>query len=197
MGQLPGRSWRSMPERADRQRRGGRKRDADHHQRGDYALADGPHAITARQTEVGKQPSPLSPPLTITIDTAGPVAEILAVAPNPRNTPVEAVDILLSEEVFGVAAGSFSLAIDGGGNLLSGEEPITSPDQQRYTLGGLSPMTQRRALPAGAHRGRPDQGPGRQSPCRRRERRVDSVAGATPARRGRCDHVHDRAPPTR
>jgi glutamine cyclotransferase len=111
--------------------------------RGDYALADGPHAITARQTEVGKQPSPLSPPLTITIDTAGPVAEILAVAPNPRNTPVEAVDILLSEKVFGVAAGSFSLAIDGGGNLLSGEEPITSPDQQRYTLGGLSPMTQR------------------------------------------------------
>ena len=60
--------------------------------------ADSPHAITARQTEVGKRPSPLSPPLTITIDTAGPVAEILAVAPSPRNTPVEAVDILLSEK---------------------------------------------------------------------------------------------------
>lgn len=110
--------------------------------RGDHALADGPHAITARQTEVGRQPSPLSPPLTITIDTAGPVAEILAVVPNPRNTPVEAVDILLSEEVFGVAADSFRLTLDGGDNRLVGDEPITSLDQQRYTLGGLSQITE-------------------------------------------------------
>ncbi len=41
MGQLPGGRGGLCRKRADRQRRGGRKRDADHHQRAS-ALADGP-----------------------------------------------------------------------------------------------------------------------------------------------------------
>ncbi len=126
----------------DRQRHDGRKRDADHHARrlrGCGRLRDHRKADGSGQAAVAAVAA------ADNHDRYGRPRGGVAVA-QPAEHAGRGGGHPAGEKVFGVAAGSFSLAIDGGGNLLSGEEPITSPGQQRYTLGGLSPMTQRHEL---------------------------------------------------
>jgi subtilisin-like proprotein convertase family protein len=111
------------------------------------ALIDGGHSITARQTEPSKPESPASPVLAITVDATAPTASIVAVSPNPRATGVSAITINFDEPVSGLALADLALSRDGGGNLLSGSQSVTSGDGLSWSLADLTTLTS----PAGAY----------------------------------------------
>jgi hypothetical protein len=105
------------------------------------ALADGLHKITTTATDLAGNLSPASPGLLITIDTAAPTVDIVDVSPDPRNTPVNQIGILFNEAVAGLSLGAFQLTRDGGANLFTGLETISSSDALHWTLGNLAPAT--------------------------------------------------------
>ncbi len=61
---------------------------------GEHVLTDGPHSITARQTEPGNPESPDSPALSITIDATRPVAPGVALA---HDTGVSSTDMITKD----------------------------------------------------------------------------------------------------
>lgn len=76
-------------------------------------------------------------------DSTPPTAQIVGVSPTPRNSDVSAITVLFSEPVSGLDASKFTLKRDGGANLLTGSEPVTSNDGGRtWTMGGLSFLTE-------------------------------------------------------
>ena len=76
-----------------------------------------------------------------TNNLSGPTPDIIDVTPDPRNSAVEQIQIVFSEAVTGFDLGDLSLVRDGGGNLLTGTETLTSPDDVTWTLGGLGGLT--------------------------------------------------------
>ena len=74
-------------------------------------------------------------------DTVIPTADILDVDPDPRDSAVDQIEIVFSEAVTGLDIADLSLARDGGGNLLTGDEPLTTTDHVTWTLAGLSTLT--------------------------------------------------------
>jgi hypothetical protein len=106
-----------------------------------FTLADGAQSITARQTEPGKAQSNASPAIGITIDTTAPVASIVAVSPDPRTTPVSSIALQFSEVVSGLNLATLSLTRDGGANLLSGSQTVSTLDSVNWTLANLSSIT--------------------------------------------------------
>ncbi|REK08461.1 MAG: hypothetical protein DWQ37_20300 [Planctomycetota bacterium] len=105
------------------------------------ALADGAHNITATQTESGLAPSSSSPALSITVDATAPVSSIVAVAPDPRTTPVDAITINFNEAVSGLDLSGLTLTRDGGSNLLTLAQSIAPINSQTWTLGNLTSLT--------------------------------------------------------
>ncbi|MDP6636269.1 MAG: lamin tail domain-containing protein [Phycisphaerae bacterium] len=75
------------------------------------------------------------------IDTTAPTADIIDVDPDPRGMPVSQIDIVFSEAVTGLDITDLSLTRDGGGELLTGFESLTSGDGVTWTLSGLQPLT--------------------------------------------------------
>jgi len=108
---------------------------------GAYDLADGQNAVTARQTQTGKLESPSSASLTITVDTAAPTADVADVSPDPRQDSVSYITITFSEAVSGFNLADLALARDGGSNLLTGSQSLSSSDNITWTLTGLSGIT--------------------------------------------------------
>jgi len=108
---------------------------------GSLALSDGSHSITARQTQPGKPQSSHSPAVSVTIDTAAPVATIGTVSPDPRPAGVGSMSIGFSEVVSGVTLGNLTLRRDGGANLLGGGQSLSTIDNVNWTLGNLLPPT--------------------------------------------------------
>ncbi|GEM_PF-3140638 len=74
-------------------------------------------------------------------DTAVPTVDILDVAPDPRNLPVALISIVFSEPVVGFDTTDLTLTRDGGPDLLTGSEPLTTADDVTWTLGALSSLT--------------------------------------------------------
>ena len=74
-------------------------------------------------------------------DMQAPLADVVDVAPDPRNNAVAEVQIVFSEPVTGLDAGDLILTRDGGGNLLTGDEPLETTDNVTWTLGGLAGLT--------------------------------------------------------
>lgn len=74
-------------------------------------------------------------------DTTPPTVDIVDVTPDPRMTPIEQVSITFSEEVTGFDLLDLTLTRDGGPNLLTGAEPLTTPNNQHWTLAGLGGLT--------------------------------------------------------
>ncbi len=105
------------------------------------ALADGIHDITATQTPDGQSPSASSNALAIQVDTAPPTQMITSVTPNPRTSPVSQMTIVFSEPVFGLSLTDLTLALNGGGNLLTGSQTLTTSDHITWTLGNLNSIT--------------------------------------------------------
>ncbi|MEE8451835.1 MAG: LamG-like jellyroll fold domain-containing protein, partial [Thermoguttaceae bacterium] len=76
------------------------------------------------------------------VDTEAPTADIVDVDPDPRATPVDSIDIVLSEPgVTGLDLNDLSLTRGGGGNLLTGAESLTAIDAVTWRLGDLSMLT--------------------------------------------------------
>jgi hypothetical protein len=108
-------------------------------------LADGAHAITARQAEAIKAVSNASAPsLSITVDTVAPVtADVIDVALDPRQAPVPSAGVTFSQSV----TGSFdftniTLTRDGVNVPLSASNNPTSSDGGvTWTIPNLSSLT--------------------------------------------------------
>ena len=117
---------------------------------------------------------------TWTTDAQPPTVDIVDVAPDPRNSAVGQLTIVFSEPISGLDLGDLSLTRNGGGNLLTGSQSLTSANNVTWTLGGLSGLTAWSGIHADADRRRLGH-------CRRRRQ----SAG------GECvGHVDHRRAPT-
>ena len=88
--------------------------------------------------------------LRITTSSVGMTADIIDVAPDPRDTPVDSIAINFSEKVGGFTLADLVLQRDDGANLLtgSGATLVTSDGGMTWTLGSLASLTG----PVGAYR---------------------------------------------
>src|SRR5262249_21036769 len=68
-------------------------------------------------------------------------ADILDVTPDPRGTPVSQISIVFSDPVTGFDLGDLRLTRDGGSNLLTGAETLSSTDGVAWTLSGIAGLT--------------------------------------------------------
>lgn len=78
---------------------------------------------------------------TWTTDATVPTATVTPVTADPRTLPVESVQVVFSEAVTGVSAGAFSLSLNGGANLLTGGQSVTTSDNITWTLHGLTAVS--------------------------------------------------------
>ncbi|MDQ5846908.1 MAG: Ig-like domain-containing protein [Acidobacteriota bacterium] len=76
-----------------------------------------------------------------TMDAAAPTVDITDVTPDPRNTSVSSISIVFSEAVSGFDLADLTLTRDGGANLLTGAQTLTTGDNITFTLGNLSGLT--------------------------------------------------------
>jgi ELWxxDGT repeat protein len=107
-------------------------------------VADGVRSIAARQTEPGSSESASSEDLSVTIETAGPTADIVDVTPDPRTASVLTITINFSRPVSGLDVTDFTLTRDGGPNLLTNQTVTQSPfitDNTSFRLNSLSSLT--------------------------------------------------------
>ncbi|QDU19695.1 Calx-beta domain-containing protein [Urbifossiella limnaea] len=74
-------------------------------------------------------------------DTSPPTADVTDVTPDPRATAVPSVTIVFAEAVTGFDLADLSLTRDGGANLLTGSQTLTTSDTVTWTLGNLSGLT--------------------------------------------------------
>ncbi len=79
---------------------------------------------------------------TITIvESDSPLSAAISPAASPRNTPVDSMTITFSAPVSGFSLANLQLSQDGGPNLLSGAQTLTSADNMTWTLGNLTGLT--------------------------------------------------------
>jgi hypothetical protein len=69
------------------------------------------------------------------------VVDIADVAPDPRETTVDEISIVFSRPVQGFGIDDLELTVNGGPNLLSGAQTLTTDNDMAWTLGGLSAIT--------------------------------------------------------
>jgi hypothetical protein len=74
-------------------------------------------------------------------DDHRPTVAITPLSPPFRDTPVASMDIRFTEPVFGFEVSDLSLTRDGGANLLTAAQSLTTADSITWTLGGLSGLT--------------------------------------------------------
>jgi len=111
---------------------------------GTYALTDGSHLITARQTAPGQSPSAVSPALTIVIDTTPPRVTAVGQGASPfEASPVGSVDFSLSEPIdrSSLSVSSLSLTRDGQKVPLTSAVSVTPLSATTYQIQGLAPFT--------------------------------------------------------
>lgn len=75
------------------------------------------------------------------LDVVAPTLAIGAVSPDPRTTGVDSITFTFSEAVQGFTLADLVLSRDGGPNLLTGAQSLTSSDMTAWTLAGLSGIT--------------------------------------------------------
>lgn len=75
------------------------------------------------------------------VDTTAPTVQIVAVAPDPRDTAVASVVVQFSEQVTGFSISDLVLTRDGGANLLTASQTLDTVDGIVYTLSGLTSLT--------------------------------------------------------
>ncbi len=104
---------------------------------GTYTLAV---AAGAAVTDIAGNALPIEASAQWLLDLTLPTADFAAVT-DPRSVALAQIDVTLSEPVTGVDVNDFSLTRDGGGELLSGDETVTTGDNVTWTLSGLTPVT--------------------------------------------------------
>jgi hypothetical protein len=76
------------------------------------------------------------------VDVTAPVADVIDVSPDPHDqTGVDSVEIIFSEWVSGFDILDLRLTRDGGANLLTGAQTLTTEDGVTWTLGNLRDLT--------------------------------------------------------
>ena len=86
-------------------------------------------------------------PGRLNLDLAGPVPDVVDITPDPRTSPVSEIRIVFDEPVRGLDLADLSLTREGGANLLTGSETLTTIDNITWTLGNLAALT----APAGSY----------------------------------------------
>lgn len=108
---------------------------------------DGVYVLTLKSTGTGIADlagNPLAGGATDAwlVDATRPTATIVAITPDPRSTPVESVTINFSEPVTGFDLADLRLTQDGGANLLTAAQTLTTPDGgATWRLGNLADLT--------------------------------------------------------
>lgn len=74
-------------------------------------------------------------------DLTSPTASIAAVSPNPRTTAVDSMTITFSEPVAGFDLSDLVVSRNGGSNLLTGSQTLTTSDNMTFVLGNLTALT--------------------------------------------------------
>ncbi|MFO0800037.1 MAG: Calx-beta domain-containing protein [Gemmataceae bacterium] len=74
-------------------------------------------------------------------DNSPPSADVIDVTPDPRTTAVPAVTVVFTEAVTGFDLADLSLTRDGGANLLTASQTLTTGDNVTWTLGNLAGLT--------------------------------------------------------
>ena len=79
------------------------------------------------------------------VDTAPPTAMIEEVDPDPTGLVIDSLLVTFTEDVSGVDIGDFTLTLNGGGNLLTGSQTVTSEGgtgtDDKWTVGNLAGLT--------------------------------------------------------
>jgi len=75
------------------------------------------------------------------VDATAPTADVTDVSPDPRTSSVPSVTIVFSEAVTGFDLSDLTLRRDGGSNLLTGSQTLTTADGVTWTLGNLAGLT--------------------------------------------------------
>jgi hypothetical protein len=70
-----------------------------------------------------------------------PTVDIVDVTPDPRTTAVDKITIVFSEAITGFDLDDLTFERDGGGNLLTASQTLSSPDNVTWELGNLSGLT--------------------------------------------------------
>ena len=107
-------------------------------------LGSGTYTITADQVDAGDSHSPMSDAMfpNLVIDTIQPTAQIAAVSPSIRNTAIDQLSITFSEPIGGFSLTNLQLNLNGGVNLLTGSQSLTTSDNgMTWTLGNLTGLT--------------------------------------------------------
>ncbi|MCY2994716.1 MAG: cohesin domain-containing protein [Planctomycetota bacterium] len=79
--------------------------------------------------------------VTTNDDDTAPTADIVNVTPDPQNTAVSAIQIVFSEPISGFDLADIVLTCDGGSNLLTAAQTLTTIDSLTWTLANLSGVT--------------------------------------------------------
>ena len=104
------------------------------------SLSNGVHTFAAWAEDVAGNKSPVSPSLSATFDTIAPTADVLDVSPDPRDVPVDQVNIVFSEPVYGFDLGDVALTRNGLGVSLA-TATLTTSDNITWTVGNLGGAT--------------------------------------------------------
>lgn len=75
------------------------------------------------------------------LDVSPPQASIVAVTPDPRHTALDTISIEFSEPIMGLEIADLRLVLDGGANLLTGVETLSTLNNMSWVLSGLSGVT--------------------------------------------------------
>lgn len=80
--------------------------------------------------------------ITVTnVDDQAPTLSFLAVSPDPRNVPIDVMQIDFGEIVTGFDLSDLSLTRNGGANLLNGSQSLATLNNISFVLTGLSGLT--------------------------------------------------------
>jgi hypothetical protein len=70
-----------------------------------------------------------------------PAATIVPVSPNPRSNPVSVIDIDFNEPVNGFGLSDLILTLNGGANLITTNQTLSTTNDEDFVLGNLSSIT--------------------------------------------------------
>ena len=107
---------------------------------GHTILTDGSHTITAVQTSPGIRLRAVQR-RGVTINTAAPLAQWLAVSPNPRSSSVNSLTLTFNEPVYGLTLAALQLSSNGGTNLLTASQTLSTSDNKTFVLSNLGGLT--------------------------------------------------------
>jgi hypothetical protein len=79
--------------------------------------------------------------LGTSIDALAPAVSITPISPSPTNAAVSQMQIVFNEAVSGMSLADVSLSFDGGPNLLTSAQTLTTSDNKTFTLNNLAALT--------------------------------------------------------